>query len=190
MGQSVSLCGNLWFAWLPGTINTQVQRLFRKCCPAAPTRTRHVPGHTPCSPRVHSPGPRGRRTACLQPPAGAGVQPGGDQDPLRALGPEPRACHPLVGWSQRSTRKCFLGWTLARGVRQKLQFLTVWPSQSPACRHRREDGASPGAWVWSCTYIPGLVLHTPAFSACRKRPCGQVLACTLPEQDPRAMAWL
>ena len=109
---------------------------------------------------------------------------------LGVLGPEPRACRPLVGWSQCSTRKCFLGWTLARGTRQKLLFLTMWPSQSPACRDRRADGAPLGAWVWSCTYIPGLVLHAPTFSACRKRPCGQVSACTLPEQDPRAMVWL
>lgn len=142
MGQTVSLCGNLWFAWLSGTINTQVQRLFLKCRPATPTRTRHVPGHRPCSQRVHSPGPQGRRTACLQPPVGAGV-PG-----------SPRACRPLVGWSQGSTRKCFLGWTLVRGARQKLPFLTVWPSQSPACRDRRVDGGSLGAWVWSSTLPP------------------------------------
>lgn len=130
---------------------------------------------------------RGQPVFSLQ--RGRGSSPEGTRA-LGALGPEPRACRPLVGWSQRSTWKCFLSWTLARGTRQKLPFLTVWPSQSPACRDRRADGASPGAWVWSCTYIPGLVLHAPAFSACRRRLCDQVSACTLPEQDPRAMAWL
>ena len=62
-------------------INTQVQRLFLKRPPAAPTRQRHVPGHTPCSRWVHRPGPQGCRTACFQPPAGVGGQPQGDQGP-------------------------------------------------------------------------------------------------------------
>ena len=110
-------------------INTQVQRLFLKRPPAAPTRQRHVPGHTPCSRWVHRPGPQGCRTACFQPPAGVGGQPHGDQGPRS---PRTRASGllPARGLEPGLHKKCFLGRTPAWSASQKPPFLTMWPSQS------------------------------------------------------------
>lgn len=168
-------------------INTQVQRLFPKRPPAAPARRRQVPGHTPCSRRVHRPGPQGHRTACFQPPVGVGGQPQGDQGP-------------------RSPRTRASGLLPARGLEPGLhKEVLSWPDSGmgrepeatvpdhvaitePGLRDRRVDRASPDAWVLSRTRVPGSVLHAPAFSAFRRRPGGQVSACSLPEQDPRAMA--
>lgn len=180
MGQTVSLCGNLWFAWLSGTINTQVQRLFLKCRPAAPTRTRHVPGHTPCSQRVHSPGPQGRRTACLQPPVGAGVQPRGNQGPgsprTRASGLSPaRGLEPGLHTEVLSRLDSGAGCETEAAISDRVAVA------EPGLQRQAGGRSLPG-----CV---GLVLQAPALSACRKRPCGQVSACTLPQQDPRAMAW-
>ena len=188
VGQMVSLCGSLWFPWLLGL---QDKHSSSKALPQAPScsASQKETGSGPYALQPEGPqaGPQGRRTACFQPPAGVGGQPQGDQGP-------------------RSPRTRASGLPPARGLEPGLhKEVLSWPDSGmgrepeatvpdhvaitePGLRDRRVDRASPDAWVSSRTCVPGSVLHAPAFSAFRRRPGGQVSACSLPEQDPRAMA--